>query len=151
TILRGGPWSEEELTAILNYCEADVRALACLFTVMASQIDLPRALLRGRYMSAISRIQTVGTPIDVPRLELVKRHWEGLQDALIAEIDADYGVFEGRTFKCDRWAAWLSAHGIPWPLLESGRPELADDTFRQMARIYPTVSPIRELRSALAD
>src|SRR5262249_29579103 len=115
------------------------------------RIDLPRALLRGRSMSAVARMQAVGIPIDTPRLGLLCTHWAGLQDALIAEIDADYGVFEGRTFKSDRWAAWLSARGIPWPSLESGRLDLADDTFRQMARIYPIVSPIRELRSALAD
>ena len=150
-ILRGGPWSTEERANILNYCEGDVRALARLFAVMAPQIDLPRALLRGRYLSAVARMEWNGEPIDRPRLELLRHHWTGLQDRLIAEIDADYHVFDGRTFKADAFAAWLSHTGIPWPLLESGRLDLAEDTFRQMARVYPIVSPLRELRSALAD
>src|SRR5262249_5161565 len=63
----------------------------------------------------------------------------------------DYHVFDGSTFKLDRFACWLAREGMSWPLLESGRLDLSDDTFRQMARIYPTVSPLRELRSALAD
>jgi len=35
--------------------------------------------------------------------------------------------------------------------LESGRLHLSDDVFRQMAKAYPVVSPIRELRHALSD
>jgi DNA polymerase-1 len=144
-------WSDAERDAILDYCESDVRALARLFHVMASQIDLPRALLRARYMTAVARMEWAGVPIDVPRLELLRQHWNGLQDALIAEVDADYDVFDGRTFKSDRFAAWLERERIPWPLLESNRLDLSDDTFRQMSRVYPAVSPLRELRSALAD
>ena len=150
-ILRGGPWSSDERAAILDYCESDVRALARLFPVMGPQIDLPRALLRGRYMSAVAHMEWAGVPIDVPRLELLRQHWAGLQDALIAEIDVNYNVFDGRTFKSDRFATWLARERIPWPLLETGRLDLTDDTFRQMARMYPAVSPLRELRSALAD
>ena len=150
-ILRGGPWSADERAAILDYCESDVRALARLFPVMGPQIDLPRALLRGRYMSAVAHMEWAGVPIDVPRLELLRQHWAGLQDALIAEIDVNYNVFDGRTFKSDRFATWLARERIPWPLLETGRLDLTDDTFRQMARMYPAVSPLRELRSALAD
>ena len=70
---------------------------------------------------------------------------------MIAEIDADYGVYDGRTFKQDKFAGWLVANNIPWPRLESGRLDLEDGTFRQMARAYPAVSPLRELRSSLAD
>jgi len=150
-ILRGGPWSSDERAAILDYCESDVRALARLFPVMGPQIDLPRALLRGRYMSAVAHMEWAGVPIDVPRLELLRQHWAGLQDALIAEIDVNYNVFDGRTFKSDRFATWLARERIPWPLLETGRLDLTDDTFRQMARMYPAVSQLRELRSALAD
>ena len=36
-------------------------------------------------------------------------------------------------------------------MLDTGRLDLSDDTFRQMARSYPAVSPMRELRSALSE
>jgi len=41
-------------------------------------------------------------------------------------------------------------HNIPWPFLPSGALDLSDDTFREMARSYPIVSPVRELRSSLS-
>ena len=149
--LRGGPWSEAERVALLNYREEDVAALARLLPAMEPGIDLPRALLRGRYMAAVSAMEHNGTPIDEPMLELFRRHWTGIQDKLIAAIDSNYGVYDGRTFKAGRFAAWLFATNIPWPLLESGRLDLSDDTFRQMARAYPAVSLMRELRSSLSD
>jgi hypothetical protein len=150
-VLRGGPWTESERTAILDYCETDTTALERLLPIMLPAIDLPRALLRGRYMAAASAMEHAGTPIDVPMLELFQRHWTGIQDRLIAEIDLAYGVFEGRTFKRDRFATWLETQGIPWARLESGELDLSDDTFRHAARAYPAVAPLRELRSSLSD
>jgi DNA polymerase I len=149
--LRGGPWSEAERIALLNYCESDVVAVERLLPAMLPGIDLPRALLRGRYMAAAATMEHAGTPIDVPMLELFRQRWTDIQDQLITEIDADYGVFDGRTFKADRFAHWLAAQDIPWPLLESGQLDLSDDTFRHQSRAYPIVSPLRELRSSLSD
>jgi hypothetical protein len=74
-VLRGGPWSEMERTAILDYCEEDVAALERLLPAMLPGIDLPRALLRGRYMAAVAAMEHAGTPIDVSMLELFRRNW----------------------------------------------------------------------------
>ena len=150
-VLRGGPWSDRERLAILDYCESDVAALARLLPAMLPCIDLPRALLRGRYMAAVARMERNGVPIDCETLGRLKRQWLDIQDALIADIDADYGVFDGRTFKADRFALWLGRSGIPWPRLGSGRLDLSDDAFREAARAHPAVAPLRELRSALSE
>ena len=150
-VLRGGPWSEAERAAILNYCESDVAALARLLPAMSPAIDLPRALLRGRYMIAAARMERHGVPIDLTTLGHLKQYWSEIQDQLIVDIDAGYGVYEGRTFKADRFAAWLAKNKIPWPRLDSGRLDLSDDSFREMARAYPTIMPLRELRSSLSQ
>src|SRR6516225_7105980 len=150
-VLRGGPWSQGESDAILEYCAGDVAALERLLPAMLPRIDLPRALLRGRYMKAAAAMEWNGVPIDTDTLALLRKNWTHIQDQLIVEIDANYGVFDGRTFKAERWERYLVAHGIPWPRLDSGRLDLSDDAFRQMARAYPVVSPMRELRSALSD
>jgi DNA polymerase I len=152
-ILRGPPWTEEEWQAILNYCASDVYALERLLPAMLPYIDLPRSLLRGRFMGNLAAVETFGVPVDVPLLSLARKHWTDIQDDLIAAIDADYGVFDGRTFKEERFEAYLERNDIPWPRLESGRLNLDDSkrhVFREMAKLYPSISPLRELRHALS-
>ena len=150
-VLTGGPWSPAEQLAILDYCESDVVALAELLSTMQEQIDWPRALLRGRYMKAVSSIQMNGVPLDQDALARLQSQWNAIQDQLIAELDRDYKVYDGRTFKASRWEEYLVANDIPWPRLESGRLDLCDATFREMARTHLRVAPIRELRSALSE
>jgi DNA polymerase I len=150
-VLSGGPWSDTERDAILAYCASDVSALEQLLSRMLPDLDLPRAVYRGRYMKATASIEHTGVPIDVAALTRLRKRWPDLKDQLINEIDADYGVFEGRTFKADRWARWLAAHGIAWPRLPSGALALDDETFRQMARVHPAVAPMRELRASFAQ
>jgi hypothetical protein len=150
-VLRGGPYDDVERAAILDYCQGDVDALTRLLPAMLPEIDLPRALLRGRYMAAAARIEWTGVPIDLETLGRLRGRWDNLQDRLIAEVDRDYGVFDGRRFKSDRWDAWLARRGIPWPRLDSGAPALDDDTFREMARSHPDVALMRELRHALSQ
>lgn len=149
--LRGGEYSDAERAALLDYCEGDVAALKKLLSRMRDDIDLPRALLRGRYMVAAARIEANGVPVDVPLFERMRDRWHAIQDQLIARIDADYGVFDGRTFKAERWVGWLGANGIPWPRLPSGALALDDDTFREMARAHPAIAPVRELRVSLSQ
>jgi DNA polymerase I len=148
-ILCGGPWSETEKTDILNYCESDVAALERLLPAMLPYIDLPRALLRGRYMAAVARMERYGVPIDIVTLKRLRRDWSDIQDQLIEEVDAHFGVYEGRTFKADLFAKCLVRRGIPWQRLESGRLDLSDDTFRDMVRAYPELAPLHELRTTL--
>ena len=150
-VLRRGPWSPAEQLAILEYCESDVVALAELMAAMQEQIDWPRALLRGRYMNAVSRIQMNGVPLDGEALERLLAHWDSIQDQLITELDRNYRVFDGRTFKASRWEQYLVANDIPWPRLESGRLDMSDATFREMARAHLQVATMRELRSALSE
>jgi hypothetical protein len=305
--MRGGWYSEAERQALLDYCESDVLALDRLLPAMLPKIDLPRALLRGRYMAAAAKMETNGVPVDADALESLRTHWTGIKAELVAAVNADYGVYVptgGRRFnpastwgaaildtaadwnidpqrlaeavdyvwqtECDaqaevadakqaarkatgltvarinrwedagkdhaswiglddaarelagelpalgigrgyvggenhdatnyagrlwtmlreadeprpkrtdrsileqaaqlmatepdedrppaqlsfsaeRFAAWLIGQGIPWPRLESGGLALDDDTFRQMARTYPAVAPLRELRHSLGE
>jgi hypothetical protein len=149
-ILSRGPWTSEEQLTILDYCQSDVDALALLFEKMAPLIDWPRALLRGRYMKAVSRIQACGIPIDVESLVRTQAVWDEVQDALIARIDRTYDVYEGRTFKVNKFEAYLNRSGILWPRLASGSLDLSEETFRQMAKGYAGIAPLHELRSTLS-
>ena len=85
-------------------------------------------------MAAAARMEWTGVPIDTATLARLRAGWGGIKARLIGEVDARYGVYEGSTFKADRFAAYLAANGIPWPRLPSGALALDDDTFRDMAR-----------------
>ena len=56
-------------------------------------------------MKAAAAIEWNGVPIDTVTLALLRKHWAGIQDELIAEIDRGYGVFEGRCFAGNAGAA----------------------------------------------
>jgi hypothetical protein len=91
--MRGGPYSEAERLALLDYCQSDVDALARLLPVMLPRIDLPRALLRGRYMAAAARIEWNGIPIDADTLTRLRDEWERIKGRLILAVNDEYGVF----------------------------------------------------------
>jgi hypothetical protein len=150
-VLSGGPWGAEQQQAIQDYCQSDVDAMRPLLRFLYSQIDWPRALHRGRYMKAVACMQSVGVPIDMEALQACIENWEGIKQDLIADIDTDFGVFEGQTFKVSLWVKFLERNNIPWPKLDSGSLALDDDTFRQQSKAFPQVAPIRELRSALSE
>ncbi len=155
-VMRGGPWNEVEQTDVLDYCQTDVDPLGRLLErmlplVTAHPSGLAHALLRGRYMAAVARIEHVGIPIDTAILDQLRAHWGDIKLDLIEDVDKDYGIYDGTTFKSERFLAWLRARGMSWPTTATGRPTLADDTFRDMAKLYPEVSPLRELRHAISD
>jgi DNA polymerase-1 len=150
-ILRGPPWTHQQQADILDYCASDVYALERLLPRMLPDIDLPRALQRGRYMRAAAVVEFTGVPIDVDTLNRLRAHWDDIKEQLIADVDKDYGVFDGTTFKTTLFEEFLIRHGIPWPRLGSGRLALDRDTFKEMGRAYPIISPLRELKHALSE
>lgn len=149
--IRGGPYTGDEQRALLAYCQSDVDALLRLLLRMSSHLDMPRALLRGRYMASAAVVERTGIPVDAELLGLLQEHWEGLKADLVGQIDRGYGVYSGSSFSSERWEQWLTARGIPWPRHASGRLELDQETFRVMARTHPEVAPIHELRHALSQ
>jgi hypothetical protein len=132
-------------------CAARVGVLARLLAAMAPELDLPRALLRGRYTAAVARMEWVGVPIDVPMLDRLRAGWESIKDRLIRDVDRGFGVFVERSFRPERWATWVERRGLPWPRLESDALALDDETFREMARSDADVSLMRELRVSLSQ
>jgi DNA polymerase-1 len=155
-VIRGGPWTDSERQEILDYCETDVICLPPLLEAMLPGIaptmrGLGQALLRGRYTAAVARMERTGVPIDGETLTAIRDGWERIKGDLIREVDADYGVFEHGVFKSGLFAKYLADRGIPWPKTETGRLQLDQDTFRDQAKVYPVLAPLRELRHSLSE
>lgn len=137
--------TEEDRRGLLDYCASDVTALFALLPVMAPAIDWPRATLRGRYMGAVAHMERLGIPIDLELFLKLVANWEVIKLHLIAQVDAAYGVFEGKTLKRDRFAQYLAAHDIDWPRLMSGALALDGDTFKERTVAYPQLQQLQEL------
>jgi len=136
----------------VDYCEGDVIALGKLLPVMLPRIDLPRALLRGRYMAAASAMEHAGIPIDVSLWRRLVAQWENIKRGLTTtDAAAAYGVFENGVFRYHLFEKFLARMGIPWGRLPSGALDLSDHAFRSAAKAYPIIAPLRELRHTLSD
>lgn len=144
-------WSDTERRSILEYCSSDVDGLAALLPRMAPRIDLPRALLRGRYMAAVAKMERAGVPIDTDIHRQLVENWDAIKCDLVAQVDTAFGVYDGMSFKKDQFRNFLSTHGIPWPTLGgSGALALDEDTFRAQTRRWPVLQPLHELRASLS-
>jgi DNA polymerase I len=150
-VLRGGPWSAEERLNILDYCQEDVEALELLLPKLMPYIRFPQALLRGRYMKAVACMEWNGVPIDVNTFNLLQEMWPRIKNRLISQIDEYFDVYTGATFSQSRFIAYLAREGIAWPQLGSGGLDLSDKAFKDLAKTYPKLAPLRELRSALSQ
>ncbi len=151
-IMRGGPWSAEERNRILDYCQADVEGTVELLAQMIPTIDLARGIgLRGRYSKALACMERTGIPLDVPTLKRIQANWTPIQRRLIDDVVGSIPVYVKGSFHERSFSNWLARNGIPWPCLDSGRPALDRDTFRQMARVHPGVALLRELRESLSQ
>lgn len=149
-IIGGGPWTDSQREEILGYCTADVRMTADLFQAMRNELmkndkTLGGALLRGRYTCAVARMERYGIPIDVETLDRIDAHWDAIKLDSISEIDGDFGVFEGTRFVAERFADYIKREGIAWPCCPKGALKLDDKTFRERAKAYPALAPLREL------
>jgi hypothetical protein len=149
--IRGGPFRASERRELLTYCQQDADALTRLLPAMLPYLDVPRALLRGRYTAAVARMEAAGVPLDVEALDALRVNWQSIQSRLIQRIDGDFRVFDGPHFDTAAFERFLVRQGIPWPRLLSGALELSEDAFREMALSYPTVKPLHDLRVSLAQ
>lgn len=152
-ILEGPPYTREEQDWILKYNQSDVSVTVALFKRLQVKFNEPaslgRALLRGRYTAAVATMEWNGVPIDYPTLNVLRRKWEDVRKQLIEEVDQEFGVYEGTTFHEVNFVRYLGREKIPWPRLHTGHLKLDKETFKEMAKIYPQIQPLQELRNSL--
>ena len=128
--MRGGPYAAAERRAILDYCASRRGRAGRAAPACCRQSSPASAALASRSAKRCCAAATWPPPRawSGPASRSTPRCWHasgragpGSRRELIAEVDARYGVYEGSTFKADRFAAYLAANGIPWPRLPSRR------------------------------
>lgn len=126
-------------------------ALRRLLPSLLERTDVPRTVFHSRFMKAAGRMEHNGVPIDTAALATIREHWSAIQLGLIERVDATYRVFQGRSFRQQRFGAYLASAGIAWPRTEGGDFARDADTFHQMAKVYPQVAPLAQLLHALGQ
>ena len=154
-IIEGWPFNLEEREKILDYCASDIDALAQLLPQLSPLVKLDTALHWGEFAAVSAVMEHRGVPIDMKIFQQLrdKQAWNFVRDALVPEIDAQYGVYvKGKDgewhFSNERFEKYLALHGIDWPRLESGKLDLRRKTFESMCKAWPEIESLRQLRYA---
>ena len=111
---------------------------------------LRQAMFRGEFMCANARNECRGIPFD-PIFHQVIEHWDRIREQLVVNINADYHVYEGDEFREHLFEQYLERERLTWPRLESGRLDLKEKTFRDMAKLDVRLAPLHELRATLSQ
>ena len=153
-IMQGWPFTAEEREQILAYCAEDVEALRKLLLANCFRRSIfPLALHRGEAVAALARSEHVGVPID---MEIFSQ----LADKTDLAGDPRQHGAAGRRARhlCPRQerlaleprrasSNGLTSEGIRWPRKEdTGKLDMRRKTFESMAKAYPQVEPLRQLR-----
>jgi DNA polymerase-1 len=101
-------------------------------------------------MAAAARMEWCGLPIDRYYLNLLLRHWQGLQLHYIRRDDT-FGLYDGTSFDEARFRELIIARGWDWPRTPSGQFEKKLKTLARQAQRYPELRPLVRLRNQIAE
>jgi len=146
--MRGAPFTHNEKVGLLDYCQTDVDALALLLPRMVPYFNFQQAQLRERYTRAVALMNYYGVPLDMEAFTRVSEAWDDIRYRLIDEIDKHYGVYVDHKFKMKLFEQYIVRSGIPWARTEKGALVTEKDLFRDMAKAYPQLAPLQELRAS---
>jgi DNA polymerase I len=154
-ILQGPPFSLQERRDILDYCRSDADALAQLIPYLVPTIrSLPHAYMRASFVWAIAQQEYRGIPLARADLNRILDRWDDMRVDLVTAMDAPYGCYEivdGEAhWRKERHAAMVQRLGVAWPTYADGSYDTTAETFKEVARQYPELEPLRELRSSIS-
>lgn len=163
-IMRGFPFSADEMRHTVEYCRGDVKMTRLLFERMVGQIEnLDQALHRGRCMKAITCMEWNGVPVNVPKLEQLKCHAMAVRRRVVRAFESEYNAGIHRWDKSGNphfnnkgYTAWVRGMGFDedtWPI-DGGRASADGElVLEPMALLYadrfPVIEQYRQLRKFL--
>ena len=150
-IQQGSPYTPVEKKKILEYCYSDVAITKDLYRKLQSNLDIPRALLRGKYMAAVAMMERNGVPLDTKSFTQLKRGMDtgSLQKNITREANRQFDVYDGVVFKLEKFEKYLRRVNMPWPRTATGRLSLDHDTFKEQTRIFPEIQFLKDARYTL--
>jgi hypothetical protein len=120
---------------------------------LAPAIDVPAALFRGRYATAVVDMEARGIPISMRHLAVLREQWQALR-MLYIQRDDTFGLYDNAgSFREGRFETLVDARGWGhgWPRTATGRLSLTATVLGQQAKRYPELGPLQHLRDQIAE
>jgi len=149
-VLDNEDYTPEQRREIQDYNKEDVDDTIALLEVLAPTIDIDRALFRGRYMAAVTRLERVGLPVDSDYLNELVMMWDAIRLHYI-QRDDEFHLYDGANFVEARLWDLIEAKGWDWPRTKTGRYELTKKTIGKEAARYPELKSLARLRDQIAE
>lgn len=161
-------FTQEERTAIMDYCEEDVIDLPRLHAVIskaemdelqwtAEQVILAQ-VTRGSYSASMALCETEGIPLDVQAATHLSRNVEQASNAIIQDLVTNHYPFftQKTTGEWTQTAAQLAAYieekGLTksWPKTPSGAYAADEDTLEDFSG-FSEINQLRRARKVLGQ
>jgi DNA polymerase-1 len=152
-ILNNETYTAEQWREIADYNRDDVLLTIPLLEAIAPTINVPAALFRARYATAVTDMEARGIPVSMRHLTTWQEHWQALRMFFIQRDDA-FGLYDDNgSFKEDRFKSLADARGwsTSWPRTNTGKLELTAKTLGKQAKHHPELRPLQHLRDQIAE
>jgi DNA polymerase I-like protein with 3'-5' exonuclease and polymerase domains len=163
-IMRGFPFTGDEMRNIVSYCRDDVKMTIHLANCIVPEVEnIDQALHRGRCMKAVTCVEWNGVPVDVEMLDRLKKNVGAVRRNLIRKVEDEhkFGIYifdkKGKPhFSFNGYSAWVRRMGFDeksWPF--NGDRASADDkdVLEPMSKMHsdshPEIEVLRQLRKFL--
>lgn len=140
----------------MEYCSDDTLIAQKIFRAMESQIDWPRALLRGRFGLAVARMERTGIPMDLANVERISADWPNLLHDIIGMAQEMYGVFKNDEVADELLLKYVEEQsktdqgmGIleRWPKTKTGKLRHDKKVMKRLVESYPQLDILKEILS----
>jgi DNA polymerase family A len=151
-ILSKTEYTEEEWRDIELYNRDDVLVNIPLLEAIATTVDMPCALFRGRYMKPVVAMERNGLPVDTFYLPELEKNWQALRLFYIRRDDV-FGLYDDDgSFRSERMEALVEARGwVNWPRTATGKLEMKSSVIGKQARHHPELKQLQQLRDLVAE
>jgi hypothetical protein len=151
-ILDHDDYTEEQWQQIEQYNGEDVAETILLLEAIASAIDLPAALFRGRYLIAATASELTGLPVHIEKISDLTDRWLPIRLHYINRYD-DFDLYdEGGHFQTGRMEDLVAdKRWLTWPRTSTGKLQLNSKVIGKQVRYHRELENLKLLRDQIAE
>jgi hypothetical protein len=142
-----GSLNQSEISTLTKYSKQITKWTEELFYSMRPNIDLPFAILRGRYSKVVAAVEMNGIPIDTKRLKSIKESWNEIKKDIINELHDTYDFYSYGSIDAKKLAVFLAQENIEFDPKANTNIEINSSTFIQLGTLTSKILRLIELHN----